>query len=225
MTAEITIFDIFTVFGAGVIVSFTPCVYPVIPLAAASIAGVNVAGGKLRAFFLSLVYVLGLACVYCAFAVAAALTGRMFGKLQNSPVVVGLAAGLLFIFGLVMLDVIRWPGLRLKGPSGAIRPHNAWTALLAGAASGLVVGPCTAPVLGSVLLYIGSKQNILLGVFLMFVFSYGVGASLIIAGTFSGILGSFPKSGVWLVWVKRACGFVLLLASAVFFYKFFNLVQ
>ncbi|HRZ40160.1 MAG TPA: cytochrome c biogenesis protein CcdA, partial [Candidatus Omnitrophota bacterium] len=82
------------------------------------------------------------------------------------------------------------------------------------------VGPCTAPVLSSILLYIGSKQNVLMGVFLMFVFSYGVGASLIIVGTFSGILGSLPKSGAWLLWIKRACGAVFLLAAAYFFYQF-----
>ncbi len=225
MTAGIALKDVLTVFAAGVIVSVTPCVFPVIPLVAASIAGANVSGGKLRAFFLSLVYVLGMAVVYSTFAVIAALTGQMFGKLQNSPVMFALEAVLFFVFSLMMFDIIRWTGLRLGGQASGIRPHNVWTVLLAGAVSGLAVGPCTAPVLGSVLLYIASKQNIALGIFLMFVFSYGVGTSLIIVGTFSGILGSIPKSGVWLVWIKRVCGFVLLLAAAFFFYKFFNLVQ
>jgi len=220
MEASLKVMDIVAVFGAGVIVSFTPCVYPVIPLVASSIAGANGGGGKLSAFVLSLAYVLGMAVVYSSFGVMAALTGQLFGHLQNTAAVFAVEAAVFFVFSLMMFDLLRWKGLAFA-PSGAVvRPRNIWTVFLAGAVSGLVVGPCTAPVLSSILLYIGSKQNVLMGVFLMFVFSYGVGASLIIVGTFSGILGSLPKSGAWLLWIKRACGAVFLLAAAYFFYQF-----
>ncbi len=223
MTAGIRIMDILAVFGAGVIVSFTPCVYPVIPLTVASIAGANVNGSRLRAFFLSLIYVLGLAIVYSIFAVVAALTGSLFGKLQNSPVMFAVMAGIFLLFALVMFDLVHWKGIAFTS-SASSRPQNVWSVFLAGAASGMVIGPCTAPVLSSLLLYIGARQNIVLGIFLVFIFSYGVGTSMIIVGTFSGILGSLPKSGVWLVWVKRACGLVFLFASVYFLYQFFQVV-
>ena len=114
-----------------------------------------------------------------------------------------------------MFDVIPLPnfGFNLHHK---IKTRNMWAVLLMGMASGLLVGPCTAPVLGTLLLYIASKQNILHGISLTFVFAYGVGTSLIIVGTFSGILSSLPKSGAWLTRIKQFCGFVLLVFAEYF---------
>lgn len=208
-------FDYFIAFWAGVLVSFTPCVYPVMPLTASFIAGINTKGTKLMGFMISLIYVFGLALTYCAVAVFAALTGKIFGQIQNSPVIFIAVSNVLIFFGLVMLDVIPLPNFGLN-VHNKIKTKNIWTVVLFGMASGLVVGACTAPILGTLLLYISSKQNILHGVSLMFVFSYGVGASLILVGTFSGILGNLPKSGVWLVRVKQLCGLVLIIAAEYF---------
>lgn len=208
-------FDYFIVFWAGVLVSFTPCVYPVMPLTASFIAGINTKGTKLMGFMISLIYVFGLALTYCAVAVFAALTGKIFGQIQNSPVIFIAVSNVLIFFGLVMFDVIPLPNFGLN-VHNKIKTKNIWTVVLFGMASGLVVGACTAPILGTLLLYISSKQNILHGVSLMFVFSYGVGASLILVGTFSGILGNLPKSGVWLVRVKQLCGLVLIIAAEYF---------
>ncbi len=208
-------FDYFIVFWAGVLVSFTPCVYPVMPLTASFIAGINTKGTKLMGFVISLIYVFGLALTYCALAVFAALTGKMFGQVQNSPVIFIAVSNVLIFFSLVMFDVISIPNFGLN-IHNKIKTKNIWTVILFGMASGLVVGACTAPILGTLLLYISSKQNILHGVSLMFVFSYGVGASLILVGTFSGILGNLPKSGVWLKRVKQFCGLVLIIAAEYF---------
>jgi len=208
-------FDYFIVFWAGVLVSFTPCVYPVMPLTASFIAGINTKGTKLMGFVISLIYVFGLALTYCALAVFAALTGKMFGQIQNSPIIFIVVSNVLIFFSLVMFDVISIPNFGLN-IHNKIKTKNIWTVILFGMASGLVVGACTAPILGTLLLYISSKQNILHGVSLMFVFSYGVGASLILVGTFSGILGNLPKSGVWLKRVKQFCGLVLIIAAEYF---------
>jgi len=208
-------FDYFIVFWAGVLVSFTPCVYPVMPLTASFIAGINTKGTKLMGFVISLIYVFGLALTYCALAVFAALTGKMFGQVQNSPVIFIAVSNVLIFFSLVMFDVISIPNFGLN-IHNKIKTKNIWTVILFGMASGLVVGACTAPILGTLLLYISSKQNILHGVSLMFVFSYGVGASLILVGTFSGILGNLPKSGAWLKRVKQFCGLVLIVAAEYF---------
>jgi len=210
--------DYFIVFWAGVLVSFTPCVYPVMPLTASFIAGINTQGTKLMGFMISLIYVFGLALTYCALAVFAALTGKMFGQIQNSPVIFIVVSNVLIFFSLVMFDVIPIPNFGLN-IHNKIKTKNIWTVILFGMASGLVIGACTAPILGTLLLYISSKQNIFHGVSLMFVFSYGIGASLILVGTFSGILGNLPKSGVWLIRVKQFCGLILIVAAQYFLVK------
>ncbi len=205
-------------FLSGVLVSFSPCVYPVLPLTASFIAGANTKGTKLKGFILSLIYVLGVAVTYSVLGIVAALSGKVFGQFQNSALVYLIVGNILFFFALVMFDVIALPtfGGNLQGK---VKPTNLFTVFLFGAVSGLVIGPCTAPVLGTLLVYVGTKQNLFYGATLLFVFSYGVGASLILVGTFSGILSSLPKSGPWLIRVKQLCGAVLLLIAEYFFIK------
>ena len=209
------IFDYLIVFWAGVLVSFTPCVYPVLPLTAGFIAGINTTSSKRVGFIVSLIYVFGMAITYCALAVVASLTGQVFGQIQNNPITFLVIGVILLIFGLGMLDVISFPTLGFSF-HGHIKTKNIWTVILFGMASGLVVGPCTAPILGWLLLYIASKKNLWHGVSLTFFFSYGVGASLIVVGTFSGLLAKLPKSGPWLSRVKQFCGIIILIGAAYF---------
>lgn len=212
------LFDYFIVFWAGVLVSFSPCVYPVMPITASIIGGVNTKGTKARGFFISLIYVLGVAITYCALGAFAALTGKFFGQIQNNFITFLIVGNVLIFFSLALFDVIPLPALGVDVQS-KIKIKNLWMVLLLGMASGLVIGPCTAPVLGTLLLYVGSRQNLFYGVSLLFIFSYGVGASLILIGTFSGILSNLPKSGMWLVWIKRICGIILLGIGEYFLIK------
>ncbi len=204
-------------------VSFSPCVYPVIPITAGFIAGANTQGTKLMGFFISLIYVLGLSVTYCALAMIAALSGKVFGQMQNHPAVFFIVGGVLIFFALTLFDIIQLPVLGVQAQN-RMRPKNIWMVLLLGMASGLVIGPCTAPILGGLLLYVASKQNILYGASLLFVFSYGVGTSLILVGTFSGILSNLPKSGPWLVRVKQFCGLVLLIIGIYFIIQAWRLM-
>ncbi len=199
--------DYAVVFGAGVLVSLTPCVYPLIPVTMAAIAGVNAGGGRWGGFFLALIYVLGLALVYALLAVAAVMTGNVFGVWQNNPWVAVATANVFLFFGLVLLDAIHLPTMKVLTTP---RPRHRWGVFLLGAASGLLVGPCTAPVLGALLTHIALKKDMFYGASLLFVFAYGVGASLIVAGTFGGVVAAWPKAGAWTVIVKRAMGFVLI---------------
>ncbi len=210
--------DYVIVFWAGVLVSFSPCIYPLIPITASFIGGVNPRQSKFFGFFVSVIYVFGLAVSYSALAVVAALTGRFFGDIQNHPVVYFIISGFLFFFGLTMLHVIPLGmiGLDFKKK---IKIQNTWSVLVFGMAAGLIVSPCTAPILGTILLYISSKQNIIHAVSLMFVFSYGVGFLLIIVGTFSGLLSGLPKSGAWMNFVRYLCATVLFLAASYFLIK------
>lgn len=212
------IWDYFIVFASGVVVSFSPCLYPVMPITASFIAGFNTKGSKARGFLISVIYVSGLAVTYCLLAAFAALSGQVFGKFQNDPRTYFVIANILLFFALVMLDVIPWPtwGSRLRIKSSS---KNLWVVFLFGLSSGLVVGPCTAPILGTILLYVASRQNVLHGISLLFVFSYGVGASLILIGTFSGLLSSLPKSGVWLKRVKYFCAVVLFIMAEIYLIK------
>ena len=212
------ILDYFLVFWSGVLVSFSPCVYPLIPITASIIAGVNTKGTKLRGFIISLVYVLGVAVTYCVLAVISALSGKLFGKLQNDPFIFLVVGNILIIFSLVLFDVIPLPALGVN-VQNKIKIKNLWAVFLLGMASGLVVGPCTAPVLGTLLLYVAKRQNVFYGVSLLFVFSYGVGSSLILVGTFSSILSSLPKSGPWLMRIRQLCGLILLIAGEFFLIK------
>ena len=213
-----SISDYFIAFSSGVLVSFTPCVYPVMPITASFIAGANTTGRRWHGFVLSLLYVLGMAIVYSVLAVVAALSGRIFGQIQNSVIFYFIIGSLLVFFAFVMFYKISLPSLAL-GRVHRFKADSLWSVVIFGMVAGLVVGPCTAPVLASLLVYVASRQNIVHGVSLMFVFAYGVGFSLILVGTFSGLLSRLPKSGAWLLRIKQICGWILLAIGLFFIYK------
>jgi len=203
----------------GVVVSFTPCTYPLIPVTVGYI-GARSASSKLRGFVLSLFYVLGLAVTYAALGAAAALTGKLFGQMQTTPLTYFLMANLFIIMGLAMLGVfnISLPvPQKLMNATGNIRKGFIGSFLL-GAASGFVIGPCTAPILGVILGYVALQNNVLTGVALLFVFSLGLGTLLIIVGTFTGLIASLPKSGEWMKRINYIFGFILIGAGEYFLF-------
>jgi cytochrome c-type biogenesis protein len=210
--------DYFIAFGSGVLVSFTPCVYPVMPITASFIAGANTTGTRWHGFALSLLYVLGMAIVYSMLALMAALTGKVFGQLQNTAPFYITVSVMLIFFAFVMFDQITMPAVR-GHKAHKLKPDSLFSVLLFGMVAGLIVGPCTAPILGSLLVYVASTHNIVHGMSLMFLFAYGVGFSLILVGTFSGLLSRLPKSGIWLVKIKQICGVILLAIGIFFLYK------
>ena len=87
------------------------------------------------------------------------------------------------------------------------------SALLVGASSGLVVGPCTAPALGAALAYVGARGNVFFGTSVLFVFALGMGALMIVLGTFGGALAALPRSGEWMARVKKVFGVVMILLA------------
>jgi cytochrome c-type biogenesis protein len=202
------------VFAAGVLTSFTPCVYPMIPVTVTYIGG-SQAGSKKRAATRTLVYVLGIAIVYAALGAFAALTGRFFGQISTNPWVYFVVGNIIVLFGLSMLDVvvIPVPGILARGGKGG---QGYLGAMVMGMASGFVAAPCTAPVLGTVLIYVGSRGNVPYGASLLFTFALGLGFLLLLLGIFAGALTSLPKAGAWMVTIKKAFGFGMILVGEYF---------
>jgi cytochrome c-type biogenesis protein len=203
----------------GLIISFTPCTYPLIPVTVGFI-GAQGATSKLRGFLLSLFYVTGLAVMYAALGAIAALSGRLFGQMQTTPLIYFIMANILLIMGLSMLDVFKItlpiPQKILKYSGGGKKGFI--TSFLLGVASGFVIGPCTAPVLGVLLGFVALKTHVLLGIGLLFVFAFGMGTLLIIVGTFTGIISSLPRSGAWMTIITRVFGVILIGAAEYFLY-------
>jgi thiol:disulfide interchange protein DsbD len=216
------LFSLVAAYLAGILVSFTPCVYPVIPITAAVIGaqgGVSAA----RGLALSLSFVLGLAVTYTAIGIFAALTGKLFGSIQASPVTQGVLGALFIVMGLAMLEVFNLSLERfIPHPRSGTGRTGIVGSFLVGLTSGFLLGPCTAPVLAVILGIVAARQSVLLGGSLLFVFSLGVGTLLILVGTFTGMLAGMPKSGAWMVAVKRISGVVMLAAGAYFLYSALN---
>lgn len=202
-------------FLGGLLASLTPCVYPMIPITAGVIGHANVGGSKRRGFSLSLLYVTGMALTYAALGVFAAATGRFFGTVNSSPWTFLLVGNVILVFALIMLDVISLP--TLAGGKG--RPIGWAGIFLAGISSALVAGPCTTPILGSLLAYTATTQSLIAGGLLLFTFSLGMGVLLLGVGTFSSMLAALPRSGRWMVGIKKTMGVLMLGVAQYFFIK------
>jgi thiol:disulfide interchange protein DsbD len=208
-------------FGAGLLTSLNPCIYPMIPITAGTLAGVNVAGGtRRRTVGLTLTYVGGLALFYALLGMIAGLSGSLFGTIGASFWARLAIGNLLLVFALAMLEVIpiRLPP-RLAAWAGGLGGGSYPAVFLLGATSGLVAAPCGAPAFAAVLTWVATTRSGLLGFIYLFVFSLGMTALLVVVGLFSGTLSALPRAGAWMSWIKKAAGVVLLLMAQYYFVK------
>lgn len=204
------------VYLAGVVTSFTPCIYPILPLTIAYF-GTQSGRSKTELLLMLTIYVSGMSVVYAGMGMIAAYTGSLFGKIAVHPATLIVFANICLFFGLAMLDVFDLSfltasiaGKKKKGFLGAF---------ITGASAGLVVGPCTTPVLGVLLTYVGSKQNVALGAVLLFVFSFGMGSLLMVIGMFSSLSKKLPKAGNWTNIVKKATAYIMIIIAQYFLFK------
>jgi cytochrome c-type biogenesis protein len=213
-----------TLFGAGVLTSLTPCIYPMIPITAGVIAGSagrsedGTAPPRSRVVLLTLTYVAGLALFYALLGLIAGLSGTLFGTVASSPWARFAIGNLLLIFGLAMLDVIpvAAPERLMRWASGLSGGGYAGVFLL-GATSGIVAAPCGAPAFAAVLTWVSTTGSGALGFLYLFVFSLGMTALLVVVGLFSGTLARLPRSGRWLIWMKRLAGAILIAMAEYYF--------
>ena len=208
-------------FGAGLLTSLTPCIYPMIPITAGVLGGAGAVGrSRGRSIAMSLTYAVGLASVYASLGLLAGLTSTLFGTVSANPWAFFAMGNLLLIAGLAMLDVI--PVLvpsRLLGWAGRFGGQSLGAVFLMGATSGLVAAPCGAPAFGAVLTFVGATQSAVLGFVYLFVFSLGMTALLVAIGIFSGLVAALPRPGRWTVWVKRIAGVIMLAMAEYYFVK------
>lgn len=211
---------VFVVFAAGVLTSFTPCVYPMIPVTVTFI-GTASSGSRRRAVTLSIMYALGLAMLYATLGIVAALIGQTFGNISQNIWINGGVAVLLALFAAAMLGWINIPvpGFAGKVQSSGAKKGDHLGAFVIGLASGFVAAPCTAPVLGFLLAYVAQTRDALWGGALLFVFALGLSSLLMLLGVFSGILSNLPKAGRWMNTVKLVFGLGMFAVAAYFLWK------
>ncbi|WP_440965337.1 protein-disulfide reductase DsbD [Massilia sp. GER05] len=200
----------------GLLLSFTPCVLPMVPILSSIIVGEgNVSRSK--GFILALAYSLGMALVYTALGVAAGLAGEGLAGALQKPWVLLTFGALLVLLALSMFDVyqLQLPSSlqsRLSTTSGSMSGGRFAGVFVMGALSALIVGPCVAGPLAGALLYISQTKNVWTGGWALFSMAAGMSVPLLLTGVSAGSL--LPRAGAWMNHVKRVFG-LLLLAVAI----------
>jgi thiol:disulfide interchange protein DsbD len=205
-----------TFFGLGLLLAFTPCVLPMVPILSGLIAGAGPNVSTARAFALSLTYVLGMAVTYTLTGAAFAAAGQQVQAAFQQPWIIGLFAALfvamsLSMFGLYTLQMPSFVQTRLAALSNRQRAGHFGGVAVMGALSALIVTTCVAPPLVATLAVIGQSGNVARGAAALFAMSLGMGAPLLVVGSSAGRW--LPRAGAWMDGVKRLFG-VLMLAMA-----------
>ncbi|MBU0709918.1 MAG: sulfite exporter TauE/SafE family protein [Candidatus Omnitrophica bacterium] len=207
-------FDYLIAFLGGILASFTPCVYPLVPVIVGYI-GVKSQGERFKGFFLSLIFVTGIAITYSTLGLVASLTGTIFGKISSHPITYISVGIVIILFGVSMFGLIKLPTLTVRP---AKQKEGYLGVFLLGLTSGFLVSPCLTPVMGSILLYLSTKQSVLYGTTLLMSFAYGMGLIFVLAGTFSALLLNLPKPGKWTVYLKKLMALILIATGTYFLY-------
>jgi thiol:disulfide interchange protein DsbD len=205
-------------FGFGLLLSFTPCVLPMVPILSSVIVGAGHPVSKMKGFLLASAYVLGMALTYAVAGVAAGLSGAMLSAALQNPWVVGAFAAVFVALAASMLGAyeLQLPvGLqsRLAAASNRFYGGHAAGVFSMGVLSALILGPCVAAPLAGALLYISQSRDVVLGGAALFAMALGMGVPLLVIGASAGAL--LPKAGPWMDTVKRFFG-VLLLGVAIY---------
>ena len=203
-------------FVLGLLLALTPCVLPMLPILSVLLVGEQQHVSKARGFALALGYVAGMSVIYTTLGIAAGLSGAGLAAWLQTPWVLGLFALLLAVLALAMFDVytLQMPSFiqtRLMAKNSHILGGKMSAAILMGALSALIVGPCVAAPLAGALLYISQTGDVFLGGAALFAMAWGMGVPLLLMGASAGKL--MPRAGSWMEGVKQFFG-LLLLATA-----------
>ena len=210
--------NIIIFFGFGLLLALTPCVFPMIPILSGIIVGEGISITPLRAFYMSLTYVLAMAFTYAVLGIiAGSLDVNLQAASQNVWVITTFSA----VFVLLSLSMFGFYELQLPASlqsklSGATDRHNhtLYGVAIMGVLSAIIVGPCIAPPLAGALLYISQTGDAVLGGFALFAMGLGMGVPLLVIGVSAGKL--LPRAGAWMESIKHVFG-VLMLGVAIWF--------
>jgi thioredoxin:protein disulfide reductase len=203
------------IFVGGMALNLTPCVYPIIPITISYFGGKS-GQGQGRLLGHGLLYLAGLTLTNSTLGVIASLTGSLMGSLlQNPLILIGVAVILVFfatsLFGLWELKL---PGGLTQAASKSYTGY--FGSLFMGLTLGVVAAPCIGPFVLGLLTWVASMGSPLLGFLVFFALSLGLGLPLFFLAIFSGSLEKLPRSGEWMLWVRKLMGWVLLAMAAYF---------
>ena len=213
------------VFLSGILTSFTPCIFPMIPITLAILGHDSQKRSRLQNFSLSIFYVIGIATTYSILGVVAASSGQLFGANLGHPLVIASMCLIFFVMALSMYGVFEFqvPAALRQAFSRHSSGVNFIGAYFSGIAAGVVASPCVGPVLVTLLAFVASTQNRLLGFFLLFTYAVGLGVIFLVLGAFTQLARKLPKSGPWMDGMKFLLGSLML--GAFYYYLSFLLPQ
>ena len=200
-------------FTAGLLLAFTPCVFPMIPILSSIIIGKNAHVTRLHALNLSLAYTFGMCLTYTLAGIAAGLSGQMLSSALQTPWALGFGAMVFVVLALSMFGFyeLKLPSNLENGLmslSRRIKGGHLFSDFLMGVLSALIISPCVAAPLAGALLYISKTSDVVLGGVALFSLSLGMGAPLILIGASAGTL--LPKVGSWMNAVRNLFGVLML---------------
>lgn len=204
------------IFFIGLALNLTPCVYPMLSVTV-SIFGSQTDTRTSVVFSKALTYVLGIATMYSVLGVFAALSGGLFGAWLQSPIVLAVIGILFFLlalsmFGLYELQMPYW----LTSKLGSGNTSGYIGLFFSGLVVGIFAAPCIGPPIIALLAFVGTQGDPFFGFWAFFILSMGLGLPYLILGTFTGLIQKMPKSGEWMIWVKKVFG-VILIGLALFY--------
>lgn len=206
------------IFMAGILTSLTPCIFPMIPITLSVLGTRTLNQTRKKSFFLSLIYVFGIAVTYSIFGFIAAKTGSLFGSALTKPWVVLAMAAIFYsmaisMFGFFDVQIPAFVQTRLNKIKFA---HGYFGAFLYGLIAGVVASPCIGPVLVGILAHVARLSNPAFGILFLFTYALGMGVLFIVLGSSSHLLNKIPKAGPWMNMTKFIFG-ISMIGLALFY--------
>jgi thioredoxin:protein disulfide reductase len=210
-------------FASGILTSFTPCVYPMIPITINIFGRISQRHARSRSFDfhtfgVAAVYVAGMCATYSVIGLVAGMTGSLFGKLLQSPLMLGFLCALFLTLALSQMGLFKvaLPSSLQTKLAGLGNSESLPGIFLMGLISGLIVSPCVGPVIGGILAFVFESSNAMKGTLYFLSFSLGLGMLFLLIGGFSGLLNRLPRSGAWMTRVNLLLAGLMLIASGYY---------
>lgn len=210
-------------FLIGILVSFTPCVYPLIPITV-GILRTHASSSLFSHFIAASSYVAGISLVYATLGYVVSKTSLIFGQWLANPWVIGfIMLFLLYLaFALFGFYELYIPNFLKQGATLSLTKASFIRIFIFGVISGFVASPCLTPGLAGILAIVAQEKNPLIGFLIMLFFSLGMSILLLVIGTFSNALSLLPRTGAWMVEVERMLGFFMLALCAYYLNPLIN---